>query len=78
MSFVGPRPALFNQDNLIELRTEKGIHLLTPGLTGWAQIHNRTKLSVPVKVKYDEFYLKNCSFWFDMRIIIQTLFCFYS
>ena len=72
MSFVGPRPALFNQDDLIELRTEKGVHVLSPGLTGWAQINGRDELPIPVKVEFDEFYLKNRSFAFDMRIILQT------
>jgi len=58
MSFVGPRPALFNQDDLISLRTAKGIHLLTPGLTGWAQVNGRDELPIPVKVEFDEYYLK--------------------
>lgn len=74
MSFVGPRPALFNQDDLIRLRTEKGIHHLKPGLTGWAQINGRDELPIPVKVEFDESYLKNRSFSFDVRIIIRTLF----
>ena len=72
MSFVGPRPALFNQDDLIELRTKKKIHRLTPGLTGWAQINGRDELPIPVKVAFDEYYLKNRSFMFDMKIIFQT------
>lgn len=72
MSFVGPRPALFNQDDLIELRTGKGIHQLTPGLTGWAQINGRDELPIPVKVEFDQYYLVNRSFWLDMKIILQT------
>jgi O-antigen biosynthesis protein WbqP len=73
MSFVGPRPALFNQYDLIELRTRKEVHQLTPGLTGWAQINGRDKLSIPIKVKYDEYYLANQSFSLDMRIIFLTI-----
>lgn len=72
MSFVGPRPALYNQGDLIELRTQKGIHLLTPGLTGWAQINGRDELPIPVKVDFDEHYLKNQSITFDLQIILLT------
>lgn len=72
MSFVGPRPALFNQNDLIELRTEKGIHLLTPGLTGWAQINGRDELPIPVKVEFDAHYLNNRSFALDIRIMALT------
>jgi O-antigen biosynthesis protein WbqP len=72
MSFVGPRPALFNQDDLIELRTEFGVEQLLPGLTGWAQVNGRDELSIPDKVKLDVFYLKNRSFFFDIKIIIIT------
>jgi len=72
MSFVGPRPALFNQDDLIHLRTQKDIHTLTPGLTGWAQINGRDELPIPVKVDYDEYYLLNRSLWFDIKIIFLT------
>lgn len=72
MSVVGPRPALFNQDDLVELRTEKGVHTLTPGLTGWAQINGRDELPIPVKVDFDEYYLKNKSFFFDLKIIWMT------
>jgi len=72
MSFVGPRPALFNQDDLIELRTKKGIHELTPGLTGWAQINGRDELPIPVKVEYDEYYLKHRSMLFDLKILYAT------
>ena len=72
MSFVGPRPALFNQDDLVSLRTEKGIDLLVPGLTGWAQINGRDELPIPVKVDFDEYYLKNRSFLLDMKILFMT------
>jgi len=72
MSFVGPRPALFNQDDLVSLRTRKGIHALVPGLTGWAQINGRDELPIPVKVGFDEYYLKHRSFALDMRIIFLT------
>jgi len=72
MSFVGPRPALFNQDDLIELRTQKGIHRLTPGLTGWAQINGRDELPIPIKVEFDQYYLVNKSFLLDLKIIFQT------
>jgi len=74
MSFVGPRPALYNQDDLIELRTKKGIHGLVPGLTGWAQVNGRDDLPIPIKVGYDEYYLKNRSFFFDIKILFLTLF----
>lgn len=74
MSFVGPRPALFNQDDLISLRTKRGIHKLIPGITGWAQINGRDDLPISVKVEYDEYYLKNKSFFFDLRILWNTLF----
>ncbi|MBU2621095.1 MAG: sugar transferase [Proteobacteria bacterium] len=73
MSFVGPRPALFNQDDLVELRTSKGIHTLVPGITGWAQINGRDELPIPVKVDYDLYYLKNRSFIFDLKILMLTL-----
>lgn len=72
MSFVGPRPALFNQNDLIEYRTQKGIHKLTPGLTGWAQINGRDELPIPVKVEFDNYYLLNQSFFLDIKIIIHT------
>lgn len=74
MSFVGPRPALFNQDDLIKLRTEKGISGLIPGITGWAQINGRDDISIPVKVSYEEYYLKNKSFAFDLKILWRTFF----
>ena len=73
MSIVGPRPALFNQDDLIALRTAKGVHLLTPGLTGWAQVNGRDELPIPVKVGYDEYYLKNRSLLLDLKIILLTV-----
>jgi len=73
MSIVGPRPALYNQDDLITLRTEKDIHQIPPGLTGWAQINGRDDLLIPVKVEFDEYYLKNSSFLFDIRIILLTI-----
>jgi len=72
MSFVGPRPALFNQDDLIALRTEKGVHELTPGLTGWAQVNGRDELPIPRKVALDEVYLRERSLWFDLRILWLT------
>lgn len=73
MSFVGPRPALFNQDDLVQLRTSKGIHSLVPGITGWAQVNGRDEISIPDKVDYDYYYLKNKSFPFDLKIIIETI-----
>lgn len=72
MSFVGPRPALYNQEDLIGLRTEKGIHKLVPGITGWAQINGRDDLPIPQKVEYEEIYLKNWSFLFDLKILFLT------
>lgn len=72
MSFVGPRPALFNQDDLITLRTEQGVHELVPGLTGWAQINGRDELPIPEKVKLDAEYLRRCSLGFDIRILWLT------
>ena len=69
MSFVGPRPALFNQDDLIALRTEKGVDKLLPGITGWAQVNGRDELSIPDKVALDVEYLNRQSFWFDMKIL---------
>lgn len=72
MSFVGPRPALFNQDDLIELRTQYGVEVLIPGLTGWAQLNGRDELSVDEKVKYDYEYLQNQSFLLDLKILWLT------
>ncbi|MDP8265400.1 MAG: sugar transferase [Candidatus Aceula meridiana] len=74
MSFVGPRPALFNQDDLKALRTEKDIHVLVPGITGWAQVNGRDDLPIPVKVSFDEYYLKHRCFLFDLRILFLTVF----
>lgn len=73
MSFVGPRPALFNQDDLVALRTEQGIHRLVPGLTGWAQINGRDELPIPVKVSFDKYYLDHRSLLFDIKILFLTL-----
>ncbi len=72
MSLVGPRPALFNQDDLIELRTRCGVHRLVPGLTGWAQVNGRDELSIPDKVMLDVEYLQRQSLWFDLRILWLT------
>lgn len=72
MSFVGPRPALFNQHDLIELRTQKGIHVLVPGLTGWAQVNSKHEIPIPEKVAFDEYYLYNRSVLFDVKIILMT------
>jgi len=72
MSIVGPRPALFNQDDLIELRTQYHIETIKPGITGWAQINGRDELPIPDKVKLDYFYYKNRSFSFDCKVIILT------
>jgi len=72
MSFVGPRPALFNQDDLIALRTQYGVDKLVPGLTGWAQVNGRDELSIPIKVQYEVGYLQKQSFWFDMKILGLT------
>ena len=73
MSFVGPRPALFNQDDLVALRTERGVHELVPGLTGWAQINGRDELPIPEKVTLDVEYLRRRSFLFDLRILWLTV-----
>ncbi|MGE5466102.1 MAG: sugar transferase [Ignavibacteria bacterium] len=72
MSLVGPRPALFNQDDLVDMRTLKGIHELVPGLTGWAQVNGRDDLPIPRKVSYDLEYLQRRSFLFDLRVIWLT------
>lgn len=72
MSFVGPRPALYNQTDLIALRTEKGVHALVPGLTGLAQVNGRDELPIPAKVALDEEYLRKRSLWFDLQIIWLT------
>jgi O-antigen biosynthesis protein WbqP len=73
MSFVGPRPALFNQHDLIDLRTRKGVHTLVPGLTGWAQVNGRDELPIPQKVELDADYLKRQNFWFDIKILWLTI-----
>ena len=72
MSFVGPRPALFNQHDLIALRTQHGVHELVPGLTGWAQVNGRDELPIPDKVKLDVEYLQRQSLGFDIRILWLT------
>lgn len=72
MSFVGPRPALFNQYDLIALRTQHGVDALVPGLTGWAQVNGRDELSIPEKVQFDVQYLQSHSFWMDMKILYLT------
>jgi O-antigen biosynthesis protein WbqP len=74
ISFVGPRPALFNQDDLVALRTEMGIQNLIPGLTGWAQVNGRDTIPIPHKVELDAWYLEHCSFWLDIRILFMTVF----
>lgn len=72
MSLVGPRPALFNQDDLVALRTAAGVERLRPGVTGWAQVNGRDELPIPEKVKLDAEYLARRSFLFDLRIIVAT------
>jgi O-antigen biosynthesis protein WbqP len=72
MSIVGPRPALFNQQNLIELRTEQGVHAIRPGLTGWAQINGRDELPIPEKVRLDADYLRQQSLAFDIKVMVLT------
>jgi O-antigen biosynthesis protein WbqP len=74
MNLVGPRPALFNQDDLKELRTKLNVHTIAPGVTGWAQINGRDELSIPDKVNFDKFYLDNRSFMFDLKIISLTIY----
>lgn len=73
MSFVGPRPALFNQDDLIAQRTQYGVHRLVPGLTGWAQVNGRDELPIAEKVALDAEYLQRQSFWFDLKILTLTI-----
>ena len=73
MSVVGPRPALFNQDDLIALRTQNGVDRLPPGFTGWAQVNGRDELPISQKVAFDVYYLNNQSFWLDMRILWMTV-----
>ena len=74
MSFVGPRPALYNQDDLIALRTEKNVHTIVPGLTGWAQINGRDELPIPQKVELDAYYLAHQSLVLDIKILLMTFF----
>lgn len=74
MSFVGPRPALYNQLDLIELRTQKNVHILLPGLTGWAQVNGRDELTIPQKVALDAVYLQRQGFWFDIQILWVSFF----
>lgn len=72
MVFVGPRPALYNQDDLIELRIKAGIDKLKPGITGWAQINGRDEISLEAKVNFEKEYLEKKTFWFDLKIIVLT------
>jgi O-antigen biosynthesis protein WbqP len=72
MSFIGPRPALYNQDDLIALRTEKGIHRLIPGVTGWAQVNGRDDIPIPLKVEYDAYYMNNRNIFMNLRILWMT------
>ena len=74
MTFIGPRPALFNQQDLISLRTKKYIHILKPGITGWAQVNGRDNISIMRKVNFDRFYLENRSIYLDVKIIFLTIF----
>ena len=74
MSLVGPRPALFNQDDLVALRTEAGVEALRPGLTGWAQVNGRDELPIPVKVALDREYLQRRSWGFDLKVLAMTVF----
>ena len=73
MSIVGPRPALHNQDDLVALRTEKGVHELVPGITGWAQTHGRDEIPIPDKVELDAYYLEHRGFWIDLKILGITV-----
>jgi O-antigen biosynthesis protein WbqP len=73
MSFIGPRPALFNQEDLIKLRTEKGIHQLKPGITGWAQVNGRDSLSINEKLKYDKYYIENKGIILNFKILYDTI-----
>ena len=73
MIFIGPRPALYNQDDLIALRTQAGVHSLMPGVTGLAQVNGRDELSIPDKVKMDEYYLINKSLWLNIKILFKTV-----
>ena len=74
INFIGPRPALFNQHDLIELREKYNIHSIKPGITGWAQVNGRDSLSIKEKVRYDDYYVKNKSFILDIKILYKTIF----
>ncbi|MFZ6674838.1 sugar transferase [Undibacterium sp. Xuan67W] len=74
MSFVGPRPALYNQDDLITLRSERQVDRILPGLTGWAQINGRDELPIPAKVELDAYYVQHQSFWLDIKILFLTFY----
>ncbi|MCX7842205.1 MAG: sugar transferase [Clostridia bacterium] len=74
MSFVGPRPALYNQHDLISLREKCNVNSIRPGITGWAQVNGRDELEIPVKVEYDRYYAEHMSLWFDFKIVIMTVF----
>ena len=74
INFIGPRPALFNQQDLIELRERYNIHSIKPGITGWAQVNGRDSLSIKEKVRYDDYYVKNKSFILDIKILYKTIF----
>src|SRR5208283_597790 len=73
LSFVGPRPALYNQNDLVALRSELGVDALIPGLTGWAQVNGRDDLPIPVKVEFDREYLERQTFHFDLKILLRTV-----
>lgn len=73
LNFIGPRPALYNQDDLIKLRSSNGIHKILPGVTGWAQINGRDSLSISQKVELDKFYMNNKSFTLDLKILLLTV-----
>ena len=72
LNFIGPRPALYNQDDLIKLRTSYGIHKIVPGVTGWAQVNGRDSLSIPQKVELDKFYMDNKSLTLDLKVLLLT------
>ena len=72
MVFVGPRPALYNQDDLMQLRVQAGVDKLKPGLTGWAQVNGRDEIALEAKVALEKEYLERQSFWFDLKIIVLT------
>ena len=74
MSFVGPRPALYNQYDLIELREQYGVNKLRPGITGWAQVNGRDELEISTKVQYDKYYAENRTLWLDLKIVFLTVY----